>query len=254
MRLRAAVVALVLLSPPLAGQAPAGSARAAESAKIAVLWLKLERAVADVDARLDGVLAVCIKDLTDGRVLLLHADEVMPTASTIKIAILAELFRQQSGGSGGAGLADPYVVDSADAVPGSDILAGLTPGVTRLTNRDLATLMMAVSDNGATNVLIRRVGMERVNALLDSLGLRETRLRRRMLDLEAAPRPRGGNATPPARAGPPPAPPRAGRWCPPSPRWGGGGGWAARSATTSSASSPAPRWRICRGCSPTPRA
>src|ERR1041385_5525837 len=196
MRLRAAVVALVLLSPPLAGQAPAGSARAAESAKIAVLWLKLERAVADVDARLDGVLAVCIKDLTDGRVLLLHAHEVMPTASTIKIAILAELFRQQSGGSGGAGLADPYVVDSADAVPGSDILAGLTPGVTRLTNRDLATLMMAVSDNGATNVLIRRVGMERVNALLDSLGLRETRVRRRMLDLEAARAGRENTATP----------------------------------------------------------
>src|ERR1041384_7244388 len=203
MRLRAAVVALVLLSPPLAGQAPAGSARAAESAKIAVLWLKLERAVADVDARLDGVLAVCIKDLTDGRVLLLHADEVMPTASTIKIAILAELFRQQSGGSGGAGLADPYVVDSADAVPGSDILAGLTPGVTRLTNRDLATLMMAVSDNGATNVLIRRVGMERVNALLDSLGLRETRLRRRMLDLEAAPAGGGGTRPGPRAGGPP---------------------------------------------------
>ena len=138
---------------------------------------------------------MCIKDLTDGRILLLHADEVMPTASTIKIAILAELFRQQSGAAGGARLADPYVVDSADAVPGSDILTGLTPGVTRLTNRDLATLMMAVSDNGATNVLIRRVGMERVNGLLDSLGLRETRLRRRMLDLEAARAGRENTAT-----------------------------------------------------------
>ena len=195
MRLPAVVVALVLLSPPLAGQAPAAPTRAAEPAKVAVLWSKLERAVAEVDARLDGVLAVCIKDLTDGRILLLHADEVMPTASTIKIAILAELFRQQSGAAGGARLADPYVVDSADAVPGSDILAGLSPGVTRLTNRDLATLMMAVSDNGATNVLIRRVGMERVNGLLDSLGLRETRLRRRMLDLEAARAGRENTAT-----------------------------------------------------------
>jgi beta-lactamase class A len=196
MRLPAAVAALALLATPLAGQGPAAPSRAAEAAKVSVLWTKLERAVADVDARLDGVLAVAIKDLTDGRTLLLHADEVMPTASTIKIAILAELYRQESLGGGGARLADSYVVDSADAVPGSDILAGLTSGTTRLTNRDLATLMMAVSDNGATNVLIRRVGMERVNALLDSLGLRETRLRRRMLDLEAARAGRENTATP----------------------------------------------------------
>ncbi|HEV8150386.1 MAG TPA: serine hydrolase [Gemmatimonadales bacterium] len=163
--------------------------------KANILWAKLERSIAALDARLDGVLAVAIKDLTDGRTLLLHADEVMPTASTIKIAILAELYRQESSGAG-ARLADAYVVDSGDVVPGSDILAGLTPGVTRLTNRDLATLMIGVSDNGATNVLIRRVGMERVNGMLDSLGLKETRLRRRMLDLAAARAGRENTATP----------------------------------------------------------
>ena len=98
MRLPAAVAALALLAPPLAGQGPASPSRAADAAKVSVLWSKLERAVADVDARLDGVLAVAIKDLTDGRTLLLHADEVMPTASTIKIAILAELYRQEGAG------------------------------------------------------------------------------------------------------------------------------------------------------------
>src|ERR1041385_7652068 len=103
MRLPVALVTLVVGSAPLAGQAPAGSARAAESAKVSVLWSKLE-------------LAVAIKYLTDGLILLLHADEVMPTASTIKTAILAELFRQQSGGGGGAGLAGPDAVDSAGAV------------------------------------------------------------------------------------------------------------------------------------------
>ena len=50
-------------------------------------------------------------------------------------------------------------------------MGGLTPGVTRVTNRDLATFMIAVSDNSATNVLIDRVGMQNVNAMLDSLGL-----------------------------------------------------------------------------------
>jgi beta-lactamase class A len=190
MRLLAIAVVLGLASHGLAGQ-PA-PARAAENS--AVLWAKLERSVAGIDAGLDGVLAVAIKDLTDGRTLLLHADAVLPTASTIKLAILAELYRQEQRG-GGARLADSYVADSADVVPGSDLLAGLTFGVTRLTNRDLATFMVGVSDNGATNVLIRRVGMERVNALLDSLGLKETRLRRRMLDLAAARAGRENTAT-----------------------------------------------------------
>ena len=83
----------------------------------------------------------------------------------------AELYRQHATGTG-ARLTDPYVVEAKDAIPESDILGGLTPGVTRLTNRDLATMMIAVSDNGATNLLIDRVGMEKVNAMLDGLGLR----------------------------------------------------------------------------------
>ena len=191
MRMLAVLVVLPLFVRPLPGQAAPVQA---PSEKPALLWAKLERSVAELDGRLDGVLAVAIKDLSDGRTLLLHADEVMPTASTIKLAILAELYRQEQRG-GGARLADPYVADSADVVPGSDILAGLSFGVTRLTNRDLATFMVGVSDNGATNVLIRRVGMERVNALLDSLSLRETRLRRRMLDLAAARAGRENTAT-----------------------------------------------------------
>jgi beta-lactamase class A len=191
MRLLAAGLVLALLTRALEGQSTPVRGTAE---KPAVLWAKLEHAVGTIDAGLDGVLAVAIKDLSDGRTLLLHADAVMPTASTIKLAILAELYRQEQRG-GGARLADSYLADSADVVPGSDILAGLSFGVTRLTNRDLATFMIGVSDNGATNVLIRRVGMERVNALLDSLALRETKLRRRMLDLEAARAGRENTAT-----------------------------------------------------------
>lgn len=71
-----------------------------------------------------------------------------------------------------------------------------TPGVTRLTLRDLATMMVAVSDNSATNVLIGRVGMENVNAMLDSLGLHATRLRRQMMDLKAASEGRENVSTP----------------------------------------------------------
>ncbi|HKR95574.1 MAG TPA: serine hydrolase, partial [Candidatus Angelobacter sp.] len=61
---------------------------------------------------------------------------------------------------------------------------------------DLATMMIAVSDNSATNVLIGRVGMENVNAMLDSLGLHTTRLRRQMMDLKAASEGRENVSTP----------------------------------------------------------
>src|ERR1700687_444283 len=87
-------------------------------------------------------------------------------------------------------------MQASDLVPGSDIMVGLTPGVTRVTLRDLATMMVAVSDNSATNVLIDRVGMENVNALMDSLGLAHTRLRRKMMDLKAAGEGRENVSTP----------------------------------------------------------
>jgi beta-lactamase class A len=65
-----------------------------------------------------------------------------------------------------------------------------------LTNRDLATMMVAVSDNGATNVLIDRLGIENVNAFLESLRIRATRLNRRMMDLKAASEGRENVSTP----------------------------------------------------------
>jgi beta-lactamase class A len=75
-------------------------------------------------------------------------------------------------------------------------MGGLTAGVTRITLRDLATMMVAVSDNSATNVLIDRVGMDNVNAFLNSLGLRDTQLRRKMMDLKAASEGRENVSTP----------------------------------------------------------
>src|SRR3989454_5729472 len=159
-----------------------------------VLWQKLEASIAEVDRNLDGVLGVAIEDLTTGQKYLLHADEVFPQASSIKIAVLAELYHQAQQGK--LKLTDLYTVQSSDLVPDSDIMGGLTPGVTRITLRDLATMMVAVSDNSATNVLIDRVGMENVNTFLDSLGLTHIRLRRRMMDLKAAGEGRENVATP----------------------------------------------------------
>jgi beta-lactamase class A len=159
-----------------------------------VLWLKLQKQLASIDEGLDGAMGLAVKDLTSGETFFIHGDEIMPQASSIKIAVLANLYRQAQQGK--LRLTDEYVVRASDLVTGSDIMLGLTPGATRLTLRDLATMMVAVSDNSATNVLIGRVGMENVNAMLDSLGLHATRLRRQMMDLKAAGEGRENVSTP----------------------------------------------------------
>jgi len=158
------------------------------------LWQKLQEELRAVDQQLDGVMGLAIKDLTSGETFFIHGDEIMPQASSIKIAVLADLYLQVQQGK--LKLNDEYVVHKEDLVSGSDIMLGLTPGVTRVTLRDLATMTVAVSDNSATNVLIGRVGMENVNTMLDGLGLHATRLRRQMMDLKAAGEGRENVSTP----------------------------------------------------------
>jgi beta-lactamase class A len=169
-------------------------AQSSPSAKQKVLWQKLQLKIDQIDQNLDGVMGVAIEDLTDGEHYFLREDEVFAQASSIKITVLADLSLQAQQGK--LKLTDLYTVQSSDLVADSDIMNGLTPGVTRVTLRDLATMMVAVSDNAATNVLIDRVGMQNVNAMLDSLSLMHTRLRRKMMDLEAAKRGRENISTP----------------------------------------------------------
>jgi len=194
---RAALVGLVLL---LGGRSFAQGCPEKTDKKQDVLWQKLESKIKTLDEHFDGVLGVAVLDLTDRKTLLVNGDEVFPHASSIKIAVLAELYRQEqqsrAGASGKARLADIYTVRKEDIVADSDIMLGLTPGVTRVTNRDLATMMIAVSDNSAANVLIERLGMENVNATLASVGLKNTRLRRKMMDLNAAREGKENVATP----------------------------------------------------------
>jgi len=173
-------VAALVLPALLAG---VGSARPQDlPAKPAELLAKLRARVQAVDARLDGVLGVSVRDLATGATVELRPDEVFPTASSIKLAVLYELYAQADEGRIDLGeLTRPPV----PRVRGGGILQDLGDRVS-LTWRDLAVLMIGWSDNEATNVLVRRVGMDAVNRRLDALGLPRTRLRRQMMDLAAA--------------------------------------------------------------------
>jgi beta-lactamase class A len=188
------LICVVLIVAAAAAQNTSVPSSPTSNEKRQLLWQKLESTIHDVDQHLDGVMGVAIEDLTTGDHFFLHENEVFAQASSIKITVLAELYRQAEKGK--LKLTDLYTVQTSDLVPDSDIMGGLTPGVTRITLRDLATMMVAVSDNSATNVLIDRVGMDNVNAMLDSLALSHTRLRRKMMDLKAASEGRENVSTP----------------------------------------------------------
>ena len=188
------LIQLILLASLCAAVPSSALAQQAPPQKELLLWQKLDAFVQNENRNLDGVLGVAILDLTTQHTLLLNANEVFPTASTIKIAILAELYRQAQQGK--LKLTDTYTLQQSDLVGGSGISNVLTPGLTRLALRDVAALMISVSDNSMTNVLIDRVGLENVNTLLDSLNLTHTRLRRKMMDIKAAAEGRENVATP----------------------------------------------------------
>jgi beta-lactamase class A len=177
---RSRPVAALSLAALLAGAASASPQEL--PAKQADLMAKLRARVQAVDVRLDGVLGVYVRDLATGATVELRPDEVFPTASSIKLAVLYELYAQADEGRIDLGeLTRPPV----PRVRGGGILQELGDRVS-LTWRDLAVLMIGWSDNEATNVLVRRVGMDAVNRRLDALGLPRTRLRRQMMDLAAA--------------------------------------------------------------------
>lgn len=125
----------------------------------------------DLEAELGGgVLSVAAE--CGGESFLFHAHRELPTASSIKIAIVEEVFRQ------GLDLSQPITVTEADYVPGSGVLATLTPGLV-LPLSDLATLAITVSDNTASNMCLRAVGgPEAVNARLREWGCTATRIHR----------------------------------------------------------------------------
>ena len=135
-----------------------------------------------IAGRVNGVVGYCVVDLTSGRRFTRFENDVFPTASTIKLAILYELFTQAE--QGRVSLDQPKTLDRAAAVGGSGVLFEL--GTPTLALRDFAVLMVVLSDNTATNVLIDTLGMANVNARVQALGLRQTKLRRKMIDLAAA--------------------------------------------------------------------
>lgn len=130
-------------------------------------------AMKDFQQRIDGTFGVMVRDLDSGLELAWNEDDIYPTASTLKIPLLYELYRQAEAGD--IDLTARVTLRKDERVPGSGVLQYLDEGL-QPTVRDLAELMIIVSDNWATDLLFHMVGPERLATTMDDLGLHHTRI------------------------------------------------------------------------------
>jgi beta-lactamase class A len=181
-KIRAFLRALGLATLLLAA-VPAGHAQETLQSN---LHARLEAQLGGVAGKLDGVMGYAIKDLSDGETFLRLPDTVFPQASSIKLAVLLELLHQAQ--EGRVSLGEEHTLRRSEMTQGDTepILTMLGDGTVTLSLGDVATFMVVLSDNTATNILINRLGMDNINQEVMRLGLGETKLRRRMIDLEAA--------------------------------------------------------------------
>jgi len=124
-----------------------------------------------------GKVSVFAKNLDNGRTYNYNGDERVRTASTIKVAVMIEAFARVA--EGRAKWSDELILTKAARYGGSGVLPELGDGL-RLTLRDCVNLMMVVSDNTATNMVLDYLTTDSVNARMSSLGFKDTRIMRRI--------------------------------------------------------------------------
>jgi beta-lactamase class A len=146
----------------------------------------LEPAVKAICEGYSGRCTYALTDLQSSEHIGLNEDRVMPTASLIKVPILVALY--QSVHEGRAGLQDRIQYREDQYCLGSGVLVHMTPGA-EMTVRDAAALMIVISDNIATNMMIDLIGLDRINQTMRELGLPVTTIFRRQGD-------RGGGLDP----------------------------------------------------------
>ncbi|MEI7701775.1 MAG: serine hydrolase [Planctomycetia bacterium] len=121
-----------------------------------------------------GEVAIAVRHLESGEEYFERADEVQPTASLIKLAVMVTAYRQSD--SGLLNLQDLIELKASDKVPGSGILTTHFSEGLKISLRDTVRLMIRDSDNTATNLVVQRIGLPSIAACMQELGYPETRL------------------------------------------------------------------------------
>ncbi len=138
----------------------------------------LDEQVKKLVSSFKGKVTLYAKNLDTGETYALNADERVRTASTIKIAVMIEAFARVSEGK--AKWTDEVVLTKEKKVSGSGVLSELSEGL-HLTLRDAVNLMMILSDNTATNLVLDVLTTDAVNARMESLGFKQIKINRKVM-------------------------------------------------------------------------
>jgi beta-lactamase class A len=134
----------------------------------------LEAVLAPLAKAHQGKVAIAVKNLNTGETYTLNADVPMPTASLCKFPVLIEVYQQVAEGK--VKLADPIKVRKEDLVPGSGVLKYLFDPETTITLHDAVRLMIGVSDNTATNLVLDKIGIGATAKRMEALGYPNTKI------------------------------------------------------------------------------
>ncbi|MBK6798439.1 MAG: serine hydrolase [Acidobacteria bacterium] len=149
----------------------------AQQASPAAPGLALDGRVRTEAVKLKGKVSIYAKNLETGEAYSLNADDRVRTASTIKLPIMVAVFALVADGK--AAWTDELTLTASNKVQGSGILLEFGDGH-KLTLRDAVNLMIVVSDNSATNMVLDSITADEVNARMDALGLKQTRSLRKI--------------------------------------------------------------------------
>jgi beta-lactamase class A len=164
-------LSLLLFLVPVAGLAAAPDNRLA----------RLEKQLKAFAGSIPGPVGVAVKHVESGQEVRLRGDEPFPMASTFKVPILVEVFAQEKAGK--LSLDELVPLEPKDRHPGSGAIRHYQlPGVT-MSIRNLCELMMTISDNSATDLLLAKVGKAAVNDRLKALGVEGLRVDRSCQEL-----------------------------------------------------------------------
>lgn len=150
-----------------------GAVRADEGASLRGVEQALRDALSPLVAAHEGTVAAAVRHLGTGASYVHDADRPMPLASLVKVPVMVAAY--VAAREGRVSLDDRLTFSADDVVPGSAVIDKLSPGAT-FTLRDAVRMMIASSDNTATNLVIGRIGLPATNEVLDRIGLPGIRL------------------------------------------------------------------------------
>jgi len=164
----------------------AGGELVAQQATAAGNDAALQAELEGIAAKHHGRVAMFAEQLNTGKTVVLDPDKPVQTASVIKLTILFEAMEQVRAGK--ARWDEPIVLKPGDAVTGSGVLQFMDAPLT-LTLKDALTLMVILSDNTATNLMIDRFGVDAVNQRIAWMGLKDTHLYKKIMKPATEPMP-----------------------------------------------------------------